>query len=198
MRDVGRLAAEIRDARLSVRANCAARTVIADITPIVDVVQRTGVAIEACTFIGSSPIRQYTEDWTLDRLQRLTEEAVSFAVKQGLTVMYVTEDTTRADPDSLRALYSTAIRAGAKRVCIADTVGHATPVGAAAAGAACSAVTVAPDHTTALASVASATTKYFFISKSPKTLRRRLRHCGARALGAIQGFHGRRSIRSAL
>jgi isopropylmalate/homocitrate/citramalate synthase len=131
VRDVERLACEIRDAKLSVRANCAARTVIADITPIVDVSQRTGVEIEACTFIGSSPIRQYAEDWTLDRLQRLTEEAVSFAVKQGLPV-YVTEDTTRADPDSLRALYSTAIRAGAKRLCIADTVGHATPAGAAA------------------------------------------------------------------
>src|SRR5688572_18283907 len=102
VRDVERLAIEIRDAKLSVRANCAARTVIADITPIVEVAQRTGVEIEACTFIGSSPIRQYTEDWTIDRLQRLTEEAVGFAVKQGLPVMYVTEDTTRADPDSLR------------------------------------------------------------------------------------------------
>ena len=132
VRDVERLAAEIRDGKLSVRANCAARTVIADITPIVEVSQRTGVEIEACTFIGSSPIRQYTEDWTLDRLQKLTEEAVGFAVKQGLPVMYVTEDTTRADPESLRALYSTAIRAGAKRLCIADTVGHATPIGAAA------------------------------------------------------------------
>ena len=132
VRDVERLACEIRDARLSVKANCAARTVISDITPIVEVSQRTGVEIEACTFIGSSPIRQYTEDWTLDRLQRLTEEAVGYAVKAGLPVMYVTEDTTRADPNSLRALYSTAIRAGARRLCIADTVGHATPFGAAA------------------------------------------------------------------
>jgi 2-isopropylmalate synthase len=65
-------------------------------------------------------------------LQRLTEEAVAFAVKQGLRVMYVTEDTTRADPASIRALYSTAIRAGASRICIADTVGHATPAGARA------------------------------------------------------------------
>ena len=91
----------------------------AELLRLRDVVQRTGLDIEACTFIGSSPIRQYAEDWTLDRLQRLTEEAVSFAVNQGLTVMYVTEDTTRADPDSLRALYSTAIRAGARRVCAA-------------------------------------------------------------------------------
>ena len=46
--------------------------------------------------------------------------------------MYVTEDTTRADPDTLRAIYQCAIRAGAKRICIADTVGHATPAGATA------------------------------------------------------------------
>src|SRR5262249_60596968 len=72
------------------------------------------------------------EGWTLDQLLRLTEEAVAFAAGEGLPVMYVTEDTTRADPDTLRALYSTAIRAGARRVCISDTVGHATPTGAAA------------------------------------------------------------------
>jgi 2-isopropylmalate synthase len=132
VKDVERLAKEIVDAKLPVAANCASRTLISDITPIVEVSQRTGLPIETCTFIGSSPIRQYAEDWTIDRLQRLTDEAVSFAVKQGMTVMYVTEDTTRADPDSLRALYSTAIRAGAKRLCIADTVGHATPAGARA------------------------------------------------------------------
>ncbi len=130
--DVERLAAEIAGSRLRVRANCAARTVRADITPVIEIAQRTGVPIECCTFIGSSPIRQYAEDWTIDRLQRLTEEAVGFAVSEGLSVMYVTEDTTRADPESLRRLYSTAIRAGASRLCIADTVGHATPHGAAA------------------------------------------------------------------
>ncbi len=130
--DVERLAREILNGRLHVQPNCAARTVIADIIPIVEISQRVGLPIECCTFIGSSPIRQYAENWTLDRLQRLTEEAVHFAVTQGLEVMYVTEDTTRADPESLRRLYSAAIRAGARRVCIADTVGHATPSGAAA------------------------------------------------------------------
>ncbi len=131
-RDVERLAREIVSAKLRVQANCASRTLVADIIPIIEIAQRTGLAIECCTFVGSSPIRQYTEDWTIDRLQRLTEEAVGTAVKAGLTCMYVTEDTTRADPASLRALYSTAIRAGAKRVCVADTVGHATPAGARA------------------------------------------------------------------
>jgi 2-isopropylmalate synthase len=132
VRDVERLAREIAGQRLRVTANCAARTVVADIRPIAEIAQRTGVAIECCTFIGSSPLRQYAEGWTLDQLLALTEEAITFAVGEGLPVMYVTEDTTRADPDTLRALYSTAIRAGAKRVCIADTVGHATPHGAAA------------------------------------------------------------------
>jgi 2-isopropylmalate synthase len=91
-----------------------------------------GIPIEVGAFIGSSPLRQYAEGWTLDQLLKLTEEAIAFGVREGLPVMYVTEDTTRADPDTLRALYSTAIRAGARRVCIADTVGHATPQGAAA------------------------------------------------------------------
>ncbi len=132
VRDVERLAREIASQRLRVKANCAARTVIADITPVVEISQRTGLAIECCTFIGSSPLRQYAEGWTIEQLLRLSEEASRFAVQEGLSVMYVTEDTTRADPDTLRRLYSTAIRAGASRVCVADTVGHATPDGAAA------------------------------------------------------------------
>jgi 2-isopropylmalate synthase len=130
--DVERLAREIADARLSVRANCAARTVAADIRPVAEISQRVGLPIECCTFIGSSPLRRYAEGWSLDQLMKLTEEAIAFAVREGLSVMYVTEDTTRADPDTLRRLYSTAIRAGAARVCVADTVGHATPTGAAA------------------------------------------------------------------
>lgn len=130
--DVERLARAIVDGSLKIAANCAARTVAADITPIVDITERTGLSIEVGAFIGSSPIRQYAEGWTLDFLQRTTEEAITFAVGHGLDVMYVTEDTTRADPQSLRALFTTAIRAGAKRLCIADTVGHATPNGARA------------------------------------------------------------------
>lgn len=130
--DVERLAREIADSRLRVAANCAARTVLADIRPVVEIVQRTGVPIECCAFIGSSPIRQYAEGWEIDRLLTLTEDAIGFAVREGLRVMYVTEDTTRAHPDTLRRLYSAAIRAGASRLCVADTVGYATPAGAAA------------------------------------------------------------------
>ena len=93
--DVERLAREIVDAKLKMRANCAARTIVDDITPIAEIAQRTGLPIEVCMFIGSSPIRQYTEGWTLEWLLKSTEEAVTFAVQEGLEVMYVTEDTTR-------------------------------------------------------------------------------------------------------
>jgi len=123
------LAKEIRDHKLSIFPNCAARTLIADIEPIVRIAEEVGIKIEAATFIGSSPIRQYTEDWTLDKILASTEEAVTFAAKAGLPVMYVTEDTTRARPETLRALYGAAINCGATRICLADTVGHATPDG---------------------------------------------------------------------
>ena len=129
---VERLAREIVEHKLRIRPNCAARTHEHDIRPIAEISQRAGIPIEACTFIGSSPVRFYAEDWTLDKLLKLTESAVTFAVKQNLPVMYVTEDTTRADPQTIRALYTTAIRAGAKAVCVCDTVGHATPDGARA------------------------------------------------------------------
>src|SRR5437763_2792637 len=111
---VERLAREIADKKLRIRPNCAARTHAADIKPIAEISQRAGIAIEACTFIGSSPVRFYAEEWTIEKLLQLTEEAVTFAVSEGLPVMFVTEDTTRADPATIRALYKTAIRRGAR------------------------------------------------------------------------------------
>jgi 2-isopropylmalate synthase len=128
--DVEALAREIASSRLSIEANCAARTMRRDIEPILRVTQKTGVPIETCLFIGSSPIRQYAEGWDEDFLVRQSVEAIDFAVKRGLRVMYVTEDTTRARPETVRRLYTEAVRAGASRVCIADTTGHATPDGA--------------------------------------------------------------------
>lgn len=127
---VERLAREIAEQKMAITPNCAARTHKNDITPIIEISQRAGIPIEACTFIGSSPVRFYAENWTLDQLLQMTEEAVSYAVGAGLPCMFVTEDTTRADPETIRALYTTAIRAGARAVCVCDTVGHATPDGA--------------------------------------------------------------------
>jgi 2-isopropylmalate synthase len=126
---VERLCQEIDREKLRIRANCAARTMVVDIQPIADVVQKTGVPIEACVFIGSSPIRQYAEEWDLDHILRHTREAIEFAVGQGLEVMYVTEDTIRSAPEHLRVLLTAAVDAGAQRVCLCDTVGAAVPAG---------------------------------------------------------------------
>ncbi|MFQ5869335.1 MAG: LeuA family protein [Candidatus Zixiibacteriota bacterium] len=127
--DVLALAREIANCKLKIKPNCAARTLKQDIDPVIEVSQKVGIPIEVATFIGSSPIRQYTEGWTLDKLLKLTEEAVTYVVEHNLPVMYVTEDTTRSLPDAVRQLYSTAIGCGARRICVCDTVGHATPHG---------------------------------------------------------------------
>lgn len=128
--DTEALAREIARAKLKIRPNCAARTVEADIRPVAEISQRAGIAVEAATFLGSSPIRRLAEDWTVDHLQRTTEKAVTFAVAQGLPVMYVTEDTMRTDAATVKRLYSTAIGCGARAIVLCDTVGHATPRGA--------------------------------------------------------------------
>ena len=129
-KDVEALAREIARCKMRIKPNCAARTVEADIRPIAEISQRVGIAIEAATFLGSSPIRRLVEDWSVDHLERITENAVSFAVAHGLPSMYVTEDTVRTDPDTIQRLYTTAIRSGAQAIVLCDTVGHATPEGA--------------------------------------------------------------------
>jgi 2-isopropylmalate synthase len=127
--DVVRMCRAITDSKLRIKPGCAGRTVVSDVTPMVEVSQRTGVPIEAFIFIGSSPIRQLAEDWDLDFMVRCSADAIDAAVKGGLKVCYVTEDTTRSRPDVLRTLFRVAIDHGATRLCLADTVGHATPDG---------------------------------------------------------------------
>lgn len=123
------LATEIDNEDLGIEPNCAGRTHASDILPIAEAQQRSGMAIEASLFLGSSPIRQFVEGWDVDFLVKTTVDAVTLAKNAGLEVMYVTEDTTRARPDVLRRVYKAAIEAGARRICLADTVGHATPWG---------------------------------------------------------------------
>jgi isopropylmalate/homocitrate/citramalate synthase len=126
------LAHEIATQKLKIKANCAARTHENDIRPIAEIVQKTGLPIEAATFIGSSPIRRFTEGWTEDFLLQTTEKAVKYVVSLGLAPMYVTEDTSRCDPETVKRLYSTAISCGARAIVICDTAGHSTPMGALA------------------------------------------------------------------
>lgn len=128
--DAERLAREIVGSRMKIRPNLGGRTHKSDIQAMIDICERVGRPIEAAMFLGSSPIRRLVEAWSVEHLQRTTEEAVKFAVSAGLPVMYVTEDTVRTDPPTVIALYSTAIRAGARAIVLCDTVGHATPRGA--------------------------------------------------------------------
>ncbi len=127
--DVLRLAKEIAAQKLTIQANCACRTLVQDIRPIVEVSQAAGIPIEVYTFIGSSPIRQTVEKWDVEHIRKTSAAAIEFAVNEGLDVAYVTEDTTRSRPDHLDELFRHAIDTGVKRLVLCDTVGHATPDG---------------------------------------------------------------------
>jgi 2-isopropylmalate synthase len=127
--DVLRMCKEITDNKLPLRVACAGRTVVSDITPMIEISQRAGIPVEVYAFIGSSPIRQLAEEWDLDLILKRSADAIDVAVKGGLEVAYVTEDTTRSRPEVLASLFKMAIEHGASRLCLCDTVGHATPDG---------------------------------------------------------------------
>jgi 2-isopropylmalate synthase len=127
--DVLRLCKEVVDCKMKIRIACAGRTVVSDITPMIEISQRAGLPIEVYAFIGSSPIRQYTESWDVALIAKRSAEAIDVAIKAGLAVAYVTEDTTRSRPEVLTTLFRAAIDHGATRLCLSDTVGHATPDG---------------------------------------------------------------------
>jgi 2-isopropylmalate synthase len=129
--DVLRMCREITDNRLQLGVACAGRTVVADITPMIEISQRAGIPVEVYCFIGSSPIRQLAEAWDVESIAKRSAEAIDVAVKAGLSVAYVTEDTTRSRPEMLATLFKMAIDHGASRLCLCDTVGHATPDGVA-------------------------------------------------------------------
>lgn len=127
--DVLRMCREITENKLPIGVACAGRTIEADITPMIEISQRAGIPVEVYAFIGSSPIRQLAEEWDLDLIIKRSAAAIDVAVKAGLPVCYVTEDTTRSRPEVLATLFKMAIDHGASRICLCDTVGHATPDG---------------------------------------------------------------------
>ena len=127
--DVLRLCKEVVDCNMKIKIACAGRTVVSDITPMIELSQRSGIPVEVYAFIGSSPIRQYVESWDIALIAKRSTEAIDVAVKAGLPVAYVTEDTTRSRPEVLTTLFRAAIDHGATRLCLSDTVGHATPDG---------------------------------------------------------------------
>jgi 2-isopropylmalate synthase len=127
--DVLRLCKEVVDCKMKIGIACAGRTVVGDITPMIELSQRAGIPVQVYAFIGSSPIRQFVESWDVELIAKRSTEAIDVAVKAGLEVAYVTEDTTRSRPEVLTTLFRAAIDHGASRLCLSDTVGHATPDG---------------------------------------------------------------------
>jgi 2-isopropylmalate synthase len=115
--------------RLPIQVACAGRTVAQDITPIIELSQRVGIAVAIYAFVGSSPIRALAEEWDLGLIKRYSADAIDLGVRAGLPVTFVTEDTTRSRPEVLAQLFELAIDHGAERLCLCDTVGHATPDG---------------------------------------------------------------------
>ena len=107
----------------------AARTRVEDIEPIVEIASRHGRRLEAMMFLGSSPIRTQTEGWPLSAQETRTRTAVKAAKAGGLSAGFVTEDTTRTPPETLRVLFEAAVDEGVDRLVLCDTCGEATPDG---------------------------------------------------------------------
>lgn len=128
-RDIEALLCHIRDQRLAIRPAVACRTHDSDILPAIELAQSTGVEVEINAFLGTSPIRLYTEGWTEDDLERRTRHAIRLAGRGNLPVCFVTEDTTRSHPRVLRRLFTAAIEEGATKLVLCDTVGHVLPEG---------------------------------------------------------------------
>lgn len=126
---ITRLLEVIVQEKLAIQPGLAVRTVVAELEPIVDLQERFGIPIQASAFLGTSPIRKLVEDWSNELLLERIDAAVGFATAHQIPCMFVTEDTTRSKPEDLRLVYTRALEKGARALCIADTVGHATPEG---------------------------------------------------------------------
>lgn len=119
----------IKEHDFSIRPGAAVRTLMGDIEPLVEMQAKHDMEIQASAFLGTSPIRQYTEGWTMEKLISTMEKAVSYAVENDVPVMFVTEDTTRSKPEDVKAIYQRAMELGVRRLCVCDTCGHVTPNG---------------------------------------------------------------------
>ena len=116
--------AHIKENEYQIRPGCAVRTVVADIEPMVELQAKHEIPIQASAFLGTSPIRQYTENWTMEKIISTAEKAISYAVENDIPVMFVTEDTTRSKPDDIKA-FTQSPNSG--RIDCVHTCGHVTP-----------------------------------------------------------------------
>ena len=105
----------IKENDFKIRPGAAVRTLMHDIEPLVELQSKHEMQIQASAFLGTSPIRQFTEGWTMDKLVATMEKAVSFAVENDIPVMFVTEDTTRSKPEDIKLIYQRAMDLGVRR-----------------------------------------------------------------------------------
>ena len=126
---INAMLSHIVDNEYEIRPGAAVRTLMQDIEPLVEMQENHGIQIQASAFLGTSPIRQYTEGWTMEKLISTMEKAVSYAVENDVPVMFVTEDTTRSNPEDVKVIYQRAMELGVRRLCVCDTCGHVTPNG---------------------------------------------------------------------
>ena len=126
---ISAMLSHINEHSFNIRPGAAVRTLMGDIEPLVEMQAQHEMEIQASAFLGTSPIRQFTEGWTMEKLMSTMEKAVSFAVENDVPVMFVTEDTTRSKPEDVKMIYQRAMELGVRRICVCDTCGHVTPNG---------------------------------------------------------------------
>ena len=129
VKHIDAMLSHITENDFKIRPGAAVRTLMNDIEPLVQLKEKHGIPIQASAFLGTSPIRQYTEGWTMEKLVSTMEKAVSYAVENDVPVMFVTEDTTRSKPEDVKLIYQRAMELGARSLCVCDTCGHVTPNG---------------------------------------------------------------------
>ena len=126
---ISAMLSHINEHSFNIRPGAAVRTLMGDIEPLVEMQAQHEMEIQASAFLGTSPIRQFTEGWTMEKLMTTMEKAVTYAVENDVPVMFVTEDTTRSKPEDVKMIYQRAMELGVRRICVCDTCGHVTPNG---------------------------------------------------------------------
>lgn len=100
-----------------------------DARAILEIADRTGVALEADLFWDPSKIRSKVNGWDRDEMIRRTASNIRFLKDQGLSVMYVPERASATPPEELFELCKIAADSGVDRIAIADTTGVLRPHG---------------------------------------------------------------------
>ena len=102
------------------------RAVRADVEALVELGVRASV-IESPISDGKLAALGVSRETMLERIRA----AVAFAAEEGIRVAFFGVDSTRADLEFVRAVYESAVEAGAAEVVVVDTLGIATPEAAA-------------------------------------------------------------------